>query len=365
MLSSRQGKSISLCHGAVQFSGDAVREVHSPQPASTESPHGTVSIPELLAKRFADPLDFPPVRESIVPGDSVAIAVEPGVVAGTETAIETARLLAAHGHGSNAFTIVLAVPPEAENTDVPCRIEVFDAADEQQHAFLMASGDGTPLYVSRTLFDADVVIPIGGFHGIVPRDGICPAFCDQATREHLFGLEPAAANATIQAINDNLGVFWQISVLDRPGDIVSDILAGDRRAVLREGIRRMGEAWGVEIDESPKNLVIVTLESPHDQSWDNVRQALRVADAVASSDGAIALVSRIDSLPRRREPQIVELLRRRHVYLFSNLPGIEAENAGFAPIANGEEISRLIGHYGETTLLRDAHKVDLRPRQAV
>ncbi len=354
-----QQKPISLCRGAVQIGGASAEGVHVPQAEQSAGGIPTKEIPRLLARRFAEPLEFPPVYQSIVPGDSVVVAVAPGTLNGTRIAVATADLLVEQGVDRDGLLLLFALPGERDDAGNRYPTELFDATDEQQHAYLIAGHDGSPVYVCRTLFDADVVIPLGGFHGAVPRDAVCPAFCNQTTREYLTQLGPRQTDAEINAINDNLGIFWQISVMDGPGGVIDDVLVGDRRAVLQEGVRRMRKMWGLQGEWPQSDLVIVTLESPEDQSWENARAALRVADRIASGTGAIALVSRINTPPARRDHAISDLLDRRHVYLFSDLPGGEAERFGFAPIGGSEEINRLIRHYGEATLVRDGHKVDI------
>jgi hypothetical protein len=54
------------------------------------------------------------------------------------------------------------------------------------------------------------------------------------------------------------------------------------------------------------------------------------------------------------------LLKRRHVYLFSELASPDVESSGFAPLINSDELSRLVRQYGSATLLRDANKLDAR-----
>jgi hypothetical protein len=163
-------------------------------------------------------------------------------------------------------------------------------------------------------------------------------------------------------INEQLGVFWQINVLAGPGESIIDILVGARRSVLHYGMKKLEDIWAIELD-SAAPLVIATIESDADQTWDQAIAALAVTERVATGDGAIVLVSRISSPPpgsRVLKQDATDRFGQRHVYLFSELSGEQAENAGFAPLADAAELARLVRQYGTATLLRDANKLDAR-----
>ena len=228
------------------------------------------------------------------------------------------------------------------------------------------------IYVSRELFDADVIVPIGSFCGAVARDTICPAFCDESTCRYLAGLRPGEANSTINMINDNLGVFWQINTLVAPGGGLFDILVGQRRSVLVECLRRLEPVWSTKPTE-PFPLVLVEMDGQSDNNWDEMGTALQIADRAVAADGAIALLTRMHANPppdwaregfsgkaSPRDRDLTDLLSRRHVFLFSQLPPSQLEGTLIAPLESSDELERLINQYGRALLLRSAHQVNLR-----
>ncbi len=360
---------IQLCD-ELQIDADALDLLEQPQrdviPATLE----LAKLNAVLLERFHQPMEYPPIFQSTVPGDSVVIAIVPGTTRGSQIGLAAADLLAENGTAPGDISLLVVDSPEFEDfSSDRYHVVRFDPDDPHQRAYLIAGMDAEPVYISRVLFDADVVIPVGSFYGAAPRDSICPAFCDRPTREYLLGLPPREADATINMINENLGVFWQINVLDGPGNELVDILVGARRRVLLECVGRSGDIWKIET-AADHRLVIVTLEADADQNWENAAAALLRADQVAGVEGVIALISRISTAPPahwKRAGQalspasrLVDLFERRHVYLFSKLTRAVAEESGFAPIADSDEFQRLLQHYGPGTLIRDAHKAELR-----
>lgn len=353
---------IPLCQNRLSIDAETAALVDEPTLANAQSVKDSAGLAELLAKRVAEPLEFPPILQSMIVGDKIAITVAHGTKNGLGIALMIVDLLIAKGHQPDDIKLVLSRADDAPSPDsATCPFEIFDPNDELQQAWLFAGVDDQSIYVCRTLFDADVVIPVGSFFGATPRDSICPDFCTMDTRKHLLNLRQVEADATINMINEQLGVFWQINVLVGPGDSIVDVLVGQRRAVLYVATKRLEEIWAVEIKRLAP-LVIGTIESESEQTWEQAAAALTVADRVVADDGAIVLVSHIDSLPpaaNKRNP-ITRLLERRHVYLFSELANPDVESSGFAPLNSSGELSRLIRQYGSATLLRDANKLDAR-----
>jgi hypothetical protein len=277
---------ISLCQNRLSIDAETAPLVDEPTLALSQSVVDSTNLAELLAKRIAEPLEFPPVLKSVIAGDTIAIAVAHGTTKGTAIALLMVDFLIANGHEPECIKLVFSSASDLPSSDwSTCPVELFDPADELQQAWLFAGVDDQSIYVCRTLFDADVVIPIGSFFGATPRDSICPDFCTSETRKHLMSLRDIEADATINMINEQLGIFWQINVLAGPGDSIVDILVGQRRAVLYFGLMRLEEIWAVEIKQ-PAPLVIATIESDAEQTWDQALAALTVADRVVSDDGA-------------------------------------------------------------------------------
>jgi predicted amino acid-binding ACT domain protein len=159
------------------------------------------SIPTIVAvdpveatkQALAAPLEFPPLASSVVPGDRVAIAVDgavpcaPGVVRGVVEA------LSATGVELEAISVVTA----DDVTSLRCRAE-FAERDANAPQFVVHDPEGAnnlclvglrknegPLFVNRTIYDADVVLPIGcaRLEGYGVFEGLYPQFSNSEAKE--------------------------------------------------------------------------------------------------------------------------------------------------------------------------------------
>lgn len=366
---------MSLCRGELEIPSAAVGKVRVVEFDETPPSVADSALGHLLYERFLEPLDFPPVLQSVIEDDAVVIALAPGTAHGPELALLTARALAVQGLSPEQIS-VLVVETESglkEITEEGFSVALFDPNDESQRVWLTSGFEDVSIYVSRELFDADVIVPIGSFFGAAPRDTICPAFCDRETRMLLEQMPPAEADATINSINDNLGTFWQVNVLLTPGGEIFDIVVGERHAVIRECRRRLLPAWTATLPR-PAPLVVAELDSDFDQTWNAVALALQLAERGVEREGAIALITRIDHPPPKlwekgaaqggtipeRDRNVADLLARRHVFLYSALKPQQVEGSAFAPIGDSQELGRLVERYGDALVLRSANQIELR-----
>lgn len=361
----KPAQALQLIPETLEIQPDLSERIRQPQACPSDDAIGADMLESLLRQRFDKPVDFPPVYQAVIPGDQVVIAVAPQTTCGFPIAMAAARLLVEQGMNATDITLAMAREDRSDHGDAleDMTVIVFDPDDSTQRAYLMAGADGQPVYISRLLFDADVVIPVGSFFGAIPRDTICPAFCDRETRNWLSGLAGEMADATVNMINEQLGSFWQINVIDAPGARPVDLLVGSRRQVLLENLQRAGEHWRIGVPGECQ-LAMVTLESDADQSWENAAAALLTADRMANRDGDIALITRITDRPPGdwgESALIRELLGRRHVYLYSLAGRTSVESCGFAPVENAGELDRLVRQYEHVSLVRDGHKTVLQP----
>ncbi len=177
---------IPLCQNRLSIDAETAPLVEEPTLANSPTVADSTNLAALLAKRFEAPLEFPPVLQSVIPGDTIAIAIAHGTTKGTAIALMVVDLLIANGHQPESIRLVFSSADDAPPSEgTLCPVEIFDPNDENQRAWLFAGVDDQSIYISRTLFDADVVIPVGSFFGATPRDSICPDFCAQETRNTL------------------------------------------------------------------------------------------------------------------------------------------------------------------------------------
>ena len=122
------------------------------------------------------PWDFPPLRQMIVPGDRVVIALDSSISHAAPVLEVLGQTLRDAGVEPDGITVLKPADGMAGNDEVSipgATIVVHDARDRSQLAYLAATKEGRRIYLNRLLTDADVVIPMGrlGYDPILGHRG--------------------------------------------------------------------------------------------------------------------------------------------------------------------------------------------------
>lgn len=358
-----------------------------------------------VSAALSNPLDLPPLAQMIIPGDRIAIALDheipqpESVLAGIIHALLEPGIIEAED-----ITIVCSEPSLLdsrllsqlpENVRGAIKTEVHDPTNSQEMAFLATSQEGRPLHINRTLFDADLVLPVsllripGSLDYLGPHGSLFPAFADGPTRERFQA--PSSTTSPVHRKRrseevDEAG--WLLGL-----QLMLQLVPGDRQTILHTvaataaGIRAEGErlaraSWYHEVPTKAQ-LVVATIEgTDQQQSWTNFARALHVASQVVEDQGVIVLctdlqcgpgpalqrlTSRADArnlvheLNRDRSVDavsaslLVEARQRNHIYLLSGLAVDAVEDLGLGYISSNEEISHLIQQFESCILLANAH----------
>ncbi len=358
-----------------------------------------------VAAAMVEPLDFPPLARSTMSGDRVAIVPDEAVPQAGAVIAGVVQALLECGIEPDDIAIVRAESPNRENrvdprdqlpANLAKRVTLVDhdPDDRDQLSYLAASGSSEAVYLNRTLYDVDLVLPIGclrlassaeyrGTHG-----GLFPAFSDRETIERFrapSSLESSGVQQKrrkeVDEVGWLLGAAMTIQVVPGGGDRVLHVLAGDVKTVGALGEKLCEQAWRYSVPRRA-SLVIATVEGgPALQTWDNVARALSAASQCVEPDGAIAVCTDLAIEPgaalrrlggsddraevlseirRERLPdawpaaELAHALERGPVYLLSRLEEEVVEQLGIAPAANPEEIGRLATRYTSCLLLGNA-----------
>jgi nickel-dependent lactate racemase len=349
------------------------------------------------------PLGFPPLRQAVVPGDHVVVALDHGVPQGPAVVAGILQTLLAGVTHPDEITLLLAdgaadAPTSALSPDVAQAIAVqrHDPRDSGRLAYLAAAKDAQPIFVNRALFDADVVVPVGclhpaaalGYLGIA--GGLFPAFSDEATQQRFRVPKNVASAAEHRRRGKEaaeaawlLGARFTCQIVPGAGESIRHVLAGDVEAVAQRGRELCEAAWLYRVPRRA-SLVIAAIEGgPSEQTWEHVARALEAAAAVVADDGEIVLCTQLQSQPGpalrrlaglepderalrdiRREPSedalsaalLWELRERARVYLLSGLDCETVEELGLGYVSQDEEVNRLSQHHDSCILLADAHR---------
>lgn len=358
-----------------------------------------------IAAALAEPLDFPPLAQAVIPGDRVALAIEHGLPQAPVLVARLIRTLLATEPGPAEICVLQAradrdcLPDDvlallAANQRERVEFAVHDPHHRDSLCYLAADESGSPIYVNRRLFDADVVLPLGclrldavlGYYGA--NATLYPAFSDQPTLDRF---ETSGIGATADEIARRrheadevawlIGAQMTIQVVPAAGGGVLDVLAGTSETVGRRGKELCQATWSYEIPRRAE-LVVAGIEGASgQQTWENVGRALAAAARAVTDQGAIALCTELAdepsatlrSISRAKDlPAALRRLRKHHsadaaaayelaqaldhvqVYLLSRLDEEVVEELGVGHVASATEIARLASRRGSCILLANA-----------
>lgn len=273
-----------------------------------------------VVEALARPEQFLPISEMLVPGDSLAIAVDPelphvdAIVAGVLHAID--------GCGLGKVEVVVSESLASSTVDklrksLPESVELtlHRIADRGSQMYLAADEDAEPIRLNRSLGDADMVLPISVMRVTDPlvggpsSDVLFPGLGDDSQlkrlqrstfraiekREH-YRNDWAAGQA--DQVRWALGVQLMLAVEVAGRGQVGRVIASTPEA-LRESVRSHYQAVRGGGEQESFDLVIACVEGDQSQqTLENLTRAALVARGLASPSGSVVLVTDRTSLGR-------------------------------------------------------------------
>jgi nickel-dependent lactate racemase len=383
-------------------------------PASrTTQDNGQATVSETLRS----PLGYPPLAQSVIPGDHITLAVDPDTPQVASVLTELVSALIDAGSSPTEITVLLAGDrdlasrqgiisswPESWQHDV--HFVAHHPEDETAHAYLAATREGRPVYLNRAIGDADVVIPVGllrldetlGYRGV--HGSWFPLFSNVETQLR----HQSPGNVQWQTHERRrreetaeaawlLGVHLMVQVLPGPNGTIAGVYCGDAEQVAREGTRACRELWAFEVQQAA-DLVVASLDNEAgQQSWRHVARALDAASHVVNDGGAIVLwtdladdpgpaLQALANMEATEDEQRLAILKHRsadadaakviadclrtcRVYLRSRLDDSKLEEIGIAPLHEVAELQRLIAQSPSTIVVGSAEYAGLHVKQPV
>ena len=224
--------------------------------------HSRGEMAGLIREALESPRDFPPLRQSVVPGDHVTIAMDPSIPDGSLVLQAIAETLHEAGVEPGGITVLLpgGGSRELETTLPPgTSLLVHDPGDRAGQAYLATTKQGRRIYLSRHLTDADVVVPVGrigfdpilGYHG--PWSMLFPGLTDatsiQDHKGRLRADDDTRHASSAQANREEaLEVSWLLGTLFHVGVVagesgICELAAGRDRSVCEQGIAWLDQHW--------------------------------------------------------------------------------------------------------------------------
>jgi hypothetical protein len=372
---------------------------------------------QLLADSVASPLHYPPLSESLFPGDTIAIALQHDLPRPAEVLNSLLDQLLTINIEPTDITVVLpgsladefalkpadyrAVAPEGQDEPSPPPIfplqrefhsiacQVHDPDNAAGLAYLVANEGGDPVHMNRVLVDADVVIPVGcpANDPNAVADCLYPTFGSAAAVER-FGTNAAPIVAQLEEAdlaNNTLGAFFEIQLVTLPRDQIAEVVCGTRQDAILTARRRASERWAVETDGS-FDAAVVTIESrPFAQTWKDFAAALVQASQLTKADAPIVVWSELsmtadratrkacqarfeETIPTKLSKQlqhVASILKDHPVFLRSQLSRSAVEDLGLSVLETTAEINRVTESSESCLVLRDAHRVRVATPEAV
>jgi nickel-dependent lactate racemase len=357
-----------------------------------------------VADVLSNPVEYPPFAQAIVPGDQVAIAADESTPCLPEVVAGAVDYLVTNGITIDSITVVTRCRQVQEqlsefftqlSQDSP-RVVIHDPADQNLLCFVGMTEDGNTLLVNRTLYEADIILPIGcarleevpGHAGLY--DSLYPRFSDAKTVKRWqspAGFELASHTSWQRLANASgwlLGVPLVLKVVPGLNGNIMQLLAGDSHTVAHRANELCRSLWARSVP-SPASLVIATISgSDVHHSWENVARAMRAAKPLLVEGGALAICCpRLSTKPKSIRQlatpddlgtlqsrlqndaendtwsawELLQALDEGPVYLMSDLKDEMIEDLGIAPVRNITEFARLASRHESCIVLSDAHHV--------
>ncbi len=372
---------------AVDLADEAEVEVFSP-PAGLAPAAAEAALREALE----NPTHYPPLRQHVVPGDRVAIALDPDLPAPRAILDVVTDVLESAGVEPEAITIVEAARRDSPSVsgDRGEVAEVHDPSNPERLAYLATTAAGSRVYLNRTLIDADVVVPVGllrrdpiaGAHG--PWSVLFPGLSDAATREARRRAREAETDAEAFEVGGLLGSRFQVGVVAGAGG-PAGFVAGLAESVRDAGLAAVERAWGFHPRERAETVVVGVGDAESPGGLAELTAALSVATKLVRRGGRIVAFSRVAGefgpalarlaaageegrsrrLPRGREADedhplalgLLAALDWADVYVLSRLDPDGVEGLGLVPFERPEEGARLAARSRSCLLVGRAERV--------
>ncbi|APW60432.1 lactate racemase domain-containing protein [Paludisphaera borealis] len=351
-----------------------------------------------LRAAIEQPRGYPPLRQVVVPGDHVAIAIDSGLRR-TGTLVKVLReVLNESGVEPDSINVVaLSAPVEgAEAEKGGPTVEIHDPSDRDRLSYLATTAEGRRVYLNRTLTDADVVLPVGllrydplvGRHG--PWSLIFPGLSDQETGEsYRRGMRDDSQDQAFPQphIDEALEASWLLGSQMQIGVVPgvrgpAEFVAGLMETVRDQGADAVDRLWSFQ-PEARAELVVAGIGRPGVATTIDdlaaglatasrlvrhggkivalcqVREALGPAlqrliasgDSISSSGVLSGHESDRDSVAGRR---LAKVLGWADVYLLSGLDHETVEDLSMIPVERIEDVRRLAARAASCTFVSQA-----------
>jgi nickel-dependent lactate racemase len=358
-------------------------------------PQAVEGLAQRLDAALASPMDFPALRQAVLPGDRIVLALDRGTPDAATLIAGVWKVLASQAVDPQDVLILqpaaigIGAAPDPRQLlpeDVRERIRWVrhDATSkDEQFAYLAATSSGERVYLAREIIDADFVLSIGTicFDSVLGHRGTSSVLypglsrSDTIGRAHGLGhdeLGPGDERSLRQTIDEVgwlLGVQFAVQVIPAVGGSAAEVFAGSLESVFRRGTERLDERWRIRTEERVDFVVVAVEGDEAGHDWRQIGAALDNARRLVCREGRILVLSQLnapltpglellqssrtprDALKPLREAapedlvaatQIAKAADWARVYLLSDLDDETVEGLFAMPLDTAEQAQRLI-----------------------
>jgi hypothetical protein len=249
------------------------------------------------------PGDFPPLRQAVVPGDRVTIALDAKVPDAVAILGAVAEVLARAGVPGDSIQVLS--PEPMIDGPLPSGMQgiIHDPTDRAQLAYLANTAGGRRVYLNRQLTDADFVLPIGrlGFDPVLGYRGpwslIFPDLSDEETRRAYRSWLPGDEAGEPPALVESSAVSWLLGTQLQLGLIsgatgLDRVIAGTLAEVRSRGAAELDASWTYRADRRAAVVVAGIGTSDRPSSLDDLTLGLAHAARLVRRGGKIVALTR-------------------------------------------------------------------------
>lgn len=380
-------------------------------------PPQPIDVRKATTSALSAPVDYPPLSQALVGGDHVTVAVDRLVPHAAEASAAVVEHLVEYGVPTDAITVLFSEARAAAplNVRLPqpmvggkqhagVHLEVHDPDDRGKLSFLTNTPAGKPIYLNRSLGEADLMIAVGAWRGAEswsyrgPYGGIYPTFSDRASQVrfrnpallHADDETFRKSQAEIESIGWKSGAQFTVQLVPGAAEEVAAVVAGEvtavaKRAAVLHGARHRHEVAG------PMRTVIASLTGTAAQTWEQFALTLGAVLGSVDDGGVVAVCTELAEpmgpalellsqcgddrdavLAHLRKERLVDVFialqlaeaqRRVRIHLLSKLDPDLVENLGMQPIDEPAEVGRLATRGGACLVVADAQHAVLVGRE--
>ena len=372
-------------------------------------PPALLDVPSAVAESLSHPLDFPALRQALVPGDKVVVILDRHIPSAAEIIAGVWSVCASAGVAPEDVLVIQPISLTGARPGDPRRLlpdavretviwKIHDPTDIQGIGYLASTSDGERIYLAREVLNADFVIPIGrlAFDPVQGRRSAMSSFYPGLSNTEAFAKSRGMGHSElgpdderplgqrIQEIGWLLGV--QFAMLTMPSNGhggAAAVLAGNPDSLTQRGRTVLDAGWRVRFDQRGETALVSIPSGADDPTgWEQLGDALEAASRLVVREGRIIVLSDLAAEPgpgiqmlrscrsakaalqplRRESPpdlvaasQIAAAADWASVYLMSRLSSQEVEDTFCTPLESEVELSRLVDTCDGIIVLAGAH----------